>query len=98
VEIEIAVAESITGLNQCSHGCSVQATMFAKTPFGLEAAEVGFGVTAKGALDYFRFLNRESELKQAAVEISNGFTAGPLVGLVVFRHDLGSGVRPGGPA
>ena len=98
MEIEVTVAESIAGFNQRSHSRSIQTTVFVKTPFGLEAAEVGFGVTAKGALDYFRFLNRESELKQAAVEISNGFTAGPLVGLVVFRHDLGSGVRPGGPA
>ena len=72
--------------------------MFAKTSFGLEAAEAGFGVTAKGALDYFRFFNRVSELKQASVEISNSFTVGPLAGLVVFRHDLGSRVRTCGPA
>ena len=72
--------------------------MFVKTSFGLEGAEAGFGVTAKGALNYFGFLNRVSELEQASVQVSNSFTAGPSAGLVVFRHDLGSRVRTGGPA
>ena len=37
--------------------------MFVKTPFGLEAAEAGFGVIAKGAFNYLGFLNRVSELE-----------------------------------
>ena len=71
--------------------------MFVKPPFGLEAAEAGFGVIAKGAFNYLGFLNRVSELEQASVQISNSLTAGPSAGLVVFRHDSGSRVRPGGP-
>ena len=72
--------------------------MFVKTPFGLEAAEAGFSVTAKGALNYLGFLNRVSELEQTAVQGSNSCAAGPSAGLVVFRHDLGARVRTGGPA
>tara|TARA_B100001146_G_C15832520_1_gene285687 strand:- start:86 stop:421 length:336 start_codon:yes stop_codon:yes gene_type:complete len=98
VKIEVAIAEAVAGLDQCSHSRSVQTTVIVKTSFGLEGAEAGFGVTAKGALNYLGFLNRISEPEQASVEVSNSFTAGPSAGLVVFRHNSGSSVRPGGPA
>ena len=55
-----------------------------KTPFGLEATEACFGVTAKGTFNYLGFLNRVSELKQASVQISNSLTICPSAGLVVF--------------
>ena len=61
--------------------------MFVKTPFGLKAAEAGFGVTAEGALNYLGFGNRVSEFKEASVKVPDSFTAGPSAGLVVFRHD-----------
>ncbi len=98
VEIEATVAEAVAGLDQRSHSRSVQTTVFVKTPFGLEAAEAGFGIAAKGALNCLGFLNRVSELEQASVQVSNSFTAGPSAGLVVFRHDSGWRVRPDGPA
>ena len=98
VEIEVTVAKAVAGLDQRSHSRSVQTTVFVKTPFGLEAAEADFSVTAKGALNYLGFLNRVSELQQASVQISNSLATGPSAGLVVFRHDSGSRVRPGGPA
>ncbi len=98
VEIEITVAEAVAGLDKRSHSCSVQTTVFVKTPFGLEAAEAGFGVAAKGALNYLGFFNRVSELKQASVQVLNSFTAGPSAGLVVFRHDSESRIRLGGPS
>ena len=65
VEIEGAVAKAVAGLDQRSQSRSVQTTVFVKTSFSLEGAEAGFGVTAKGALNYFGFLNRISELEQA---------------------------------
>ena len=98
VEIEVAVAKVVAGLDQRSHSRSVQTPVFVKTPFGLEAAEAGFSVTAKGALNYLSFFNRVSELQQASVQISNSLTTGPSAGLVVFRHDWRSRVRPGDPA
>ena len=97
MKIEVAIAEAVAGLDQCGHSRSVQTTVIVKTSFGLEGAEAGFGVTAKGALNYLGFLNRVSEFEQASVEVSNSFTAGPSAGLVVFRHDSGWRVRPDGP-
>ena len=61
--------------------------MFVKTPFGLKAAEAGFGVTAEGALNYLGFGNRVSELEEASVKVPDGFTTGTPAGRVVFRHD-----------
>ena len=98
VEIEATVAEAVAGLDQRSHSRSVQTPVFVKTPFGLKAAEADFSVTAKGALNYLSFFNRVSELQQASVQISNSLTTGPSAGLVVFRHDSGSRVRPGDSA
>ena len=84
VEIEVAVAKAVAGLDQRGHSRSVQTTVFMKTPFGLEAAEACFGVTAKGTLNYLGFLNLVSELEQASVQISNSLTTCPSTGVVVF--------------
>jgi len=67
VKIEVAIAEAVAGLDQCSHSRGVQTTVFVKTSFDLEGAEAGFGVVAKRALNYLGFLNRISELNQASV-------------------------------
>ena len=67
VEIEVTVAKAVAGLDQRSHSRSVQTPVFVKTPFGLEAAEADFSVTAKGALNYLGFFNRVSELQQTSV-------------------------------
>ena len=87
VEIEVAVAQAVAGLDQCSHGGGVETTVFVKTPFGLETAEASLGVKAEGAFNYLGFGNRVSEFKEASVKVPDSFTAGPSAGLVVFRHD-----------
>ncbi len=98
VEIEVAVAQAVASLDQCSHGSGVETTVFMEAPFGLEAAETGLGVRAEEAFDYLGFGNRVSELEEASVKVPDGFTTGSPAGRVVFRHDSGSSVRPGGPA
>ena len=87
MEIEIAVAQAVAGLDQCSHGAAVETTVFVKAPFGLEAAEAGLGVKAEGAFNYLGFGNRVSELEEASVKVPDGFTTGAPAGRVVFRHD-----------
>ena len=47
VEIEVAVAQAVASLDQCSHGAAVETTVFVKAPCGLEAAEAGLGVKAE---------------------------------------------------
>ena len=87
MEIEVAVAQAVAGLDQCSHGSGVETTVFMKAPFGLETAETDLGVKAEEAFDYLGFGNRVSELEEASVKVPDGFTTGAPAGRVVFRHD-----------